>query len=497
MFSIGEMTRQVQANRNDFRSLRGAGIVVFVLSLLTLFGGGGSVRAAEGFGDLAQRLSPAVVNITTKQQQSLPDKFRNLPEDSPLREFFDDEGGEGRTTTSALGSGFVIDPSGVIVTNNHVIDGADEISIVFADGETQDATLVGHDEKTDLAVLKVDSPHPLPSVRFGDSDDLRVGDWVMAIGNPFGLGGSVTSGIVSALHRAIYTRGYTDFIQTDAAINKGNSGGPLFDMQGRVIGINTAIISPSGDTVGIGFALPSSTAKAVVDDLMHFGEVHRGWLGVRVLPLTRDLARSLQVPADSGVAIAAVMEHGPAQEGGLRAGDVVTRYDGMPVGQVRDLLRFIAETRARKRVEVEILREGKALSVWLTAGELQRDETGGEGETKEAAPDRKTELGPVAPDGMLGLDLASLTPDVRSAHHVPLQVNGVVVMGVATGGAADGKGIRVGDVIVEVNRKAVGAPDEVRRAVSEVRRRGEGTKVLLRIYSNGRTRFFAIDVDPN
>ena len=441
MFSIGEMTRQVQANRNDFRSLRGAGFLVVLFSLLTLFGGSGPVRAADGFGDLVHRLSPAVVNITTKQQQSLPDKFRNLPEDSPLREFFDDEG-EARTTTSALGSGFVIDPSGVIVTNNHVIDGADEISIVFANGETLDATLLGHDENTDLAVLKVDSPHPLPSVRFGDSDDLRVGDWVMAIGNPFGLGGSVTSGIVSALHRAIYARGFTDFIQTDAAINKGNSGGPLFDMQGRVVGINTAIISPSGDTVGIGFALPSSTAKVVVDDLIHFGEVHRGWLGVRVVPLTRDLARALRAPADAGVAVAAVVEHGPAQAGGLRAGDVVTRYDGMTVDRVRDLLRLIAETRVRKRVEVEILREGKPLAVWLTAGELQRGEAG-EDEAGEAVAEKKPVPRPRARDEMLGLDLSALTPDIRSAHHVPLQVNGVVVMGVAAGGAEDGKGIRV------------------------------------------------------
>jgi serine protease Do len=496
MFSIGEMTRQVQANRNDFPSLPGVGFVVVALSLLVFLGGAGPARAADGFGNLVHRLSPAVVNITIRQKQSLPEKFRNLPEDSPLREFFDDEEGEGRAMTSALGSGFVIDPSGVIVTNNHVIDGADEISVVFADGETLDATLLGHDENTDLAVLKVDSSHPLPSVHFGNSDDLRVGDWVVAIGNPFGLGGSVTSGIVSALHRAIYTRGYTDFIQTDAAINKGNSGGPLFDMQGHVIGINTAIISPSGDTVGIGFALPSSTAKAVVDDLIHFGEVHRGWLGVRVLPLTRDLAHALQAPPDAGVAIANVMVHGPAQEGGLRVGDVVTSYDGMPVGEMRDLLRRIAETRARKRVEVEILRQGKPVALWLTVGELQRDEAG-KGETDGAEPEKKTKLKPVAPDEMLGLDLVSLTPEVRSAHHVPLQVNGVVVAAVANGGAADGKGIRAGDVIVEVNREAVDEPDDVRRAVREARRRGDGGKVLLRIYSNGRTRFFAIDVSPS
>ncbi|WP_293328745.1 Do family serine endopeptidase [Parvibaculum sp.] len=496
MFSIGETTRQVQASRNDLSSLRGAGLVVVALSLLVFFGGAGPARAADGFGNLVHRLSPAVVNITIRQKQSLPEKFRSLPEDSPLREFFDDEEGEGRAMTSALGSGFVIDPSGVIVTNNHVIDGADEISVVFADGETLDATLLGHDENTDLAVLKVDSSHPLPSVHFGNSDDLRVGDWVVAIGNPFGLGGSVTSGIVSALHRAIYTRGYTDFIQTDAAINKGNSGGPLFDMQGHVIGINTAIISPSGDTVGIGFALPSSTAKAVVDDLIHFGEVHRGWLGVRVLPLTRDLAHALQAPPDAGVAIANVMVHGPAQEGGLRVGDVVTSYDGMPVGEVRDLLRRIAETRARKRVEVGILRGGKPISVRLTVGELQRDEAGKD-ETDGAAPEKKTKRKPVVPDEMLGLDLVSLTPEVRSAHHVPLQVNGVVVAAVANGGAADGKGIRAGDVIVEVNREAVDEPDDVRRAVREARRRADGGKVLLRIYSNGRTRFFAIDVSPS
>ena len=491
MFSIGEKRRRILRRRSDFKSVRLVGFLAAVLLAVPFVAPASSARAANaaiGFGDLAQRLSPAVVNIATKQKQAIPDELKNLPEDSPLREFFDGEEGEGGATTSSLGSGFVIDPSGVIVTNNHVIDGADEISVIFADGEMRDAQLVGHDEETDLAVLKVDSPHPLPYVRFGDSDKLRVGDWVMAIGNPFGLGGSVTSGIVSALHRAIYARGYTDFIQTDAAINKGNSGGPLFDMEGRVVGINTAIISPSGESVGIGFALPSSTAKAVVDDLMHFGEVHRGWLGMQVLPLTADIAQALKAPRDAGVAVAAVTPHGPAQEAGLKAGDVITRYDDMPVTHVRDLLRMIAETRVRKRVEVGYLRDGKPLTAYLTTGELQRDEP------KAGEPEKRTELRPVRPDGTLGLSLAPLTPDMRSTNNVPLQINGVMVTGVAANGPAAGKGIRAGDVIVEVNRKAVSAPGDVERAVTEARQRGEDTKLLLRIYSDGHTRFFALDV---
>ena len=489
MLSIGEMKRQLRAHRKNSRLIRATGLLAAGLLLLPFFLPAVPARAASaviGFGDLAQRLSPAVVNIATKQKQSLPDEFRNLPEDSPLREFFGD--GEGGATVSSLGSGFVVDPSGVIVTNNHVIDGADEISVIFADGEMRDARLVGHDEDTDLAVLKVESPHPLPYVRFGDSNDLRVGDWVMAIGNPFGLGGSVTSGIVSALHRAIYTRGYTDFIQTDAAINKGNSGGPLFDMAGRVVGINTAIISPSGESVGIGFALPSSTAKAVVDDLIHFGEVHRGWVGVQVMPLTSDLARALQARGNTGVAVASVTAHGPAEEAGLQAGDVITRYDTTPVSHVRDLLRFIAETRVRKRVEVGFTRNGKPLVTWLTVGELQRDEAEGE------KPEKKSELRPSGMDRTLGLGLASLTPDMRSAHHVPVHVNGVLVTSVENGGPAAGKGIRAGDVIVEADRKAVAVPGDVERAVADVRQRGEGSKILLRVYSEGRTRFFAIEV---
>ena len=497
MLSTGETAGQVQENRDNPGARRFACLLaaaLFLLPFLTVSCPAQAATGEPGFANLAQTLSPAVVNIATRQKQTLPDEFDNLPEDSPLREFFGDDDEEGGAMTTSLGSGFVIDPTGVIVTNNHVIDGAEEISVIFADGEMRDAKLVGHDEATDLAVLKVDTTHPLPYVRFGDSSALRVGDWVMAIGNPFGLGGSVTTGIVSALHRAIYTGGFTDFIQTDAAINKGNSGGPLFDMSGRVVGINTAILSPSGESVGIGFALPSATARAVVEDLMHFGEVHRGWLGADVLPLTPDLARMLHVAGmKSGAVIAGVMDYGPAQEAGLRPGDIIVRFDDKPVLQVRDLLRLVAETRVRKRVEVAFRRDGKLHSVWVTVGELQRDDSEKDGEP-EGEREKKTDLRPALPYGVLGLSLASLTPDVRSMHHVPMRVKGVMVMDVAAGGVAADKGIRAGDVIVEANRQAVTAPGDVERAVSEVRKRNDGTKLLLRIYSNGHTRFFAIDV---
>ena len=263
---------------------------------------------------------------------------------------------------------------------------------------------------------------------------------------------------------------------------------------GRVVGINTAILSPSGQSVGIGFALPSATAKAVVDDLMHFGEVHRGWLGVDVQPLTSDLARQLHVQSmKKGVVVSNVTKFGPAQEAGLRAGDVITRFDEKPVRQVRDLLRFIAETRVRKRVEVAFLRDGKSQTVWLTVGELQRDDS----DTGEPAADekeKKTDLRPALPVGSLGLSLSSLTPDVRSMHRIPVRVKGVMVMEAATGSAAAGQGIRAGDVIVEANRQAVTEPEDVERAISEVRKRNDGSKLLLRVYTKGHTRFFAIDV---
>lgn len=335
-------------------------------------------RASGNFAELAEQLSPAVVNISISQviaPQSL--EIPGIPEDSPLNNFFDEffeqQMKAGPQRVQSLGSGFLIDPSGVVITNNHVIEGADSIEITFTDGKTLPATLVGSDPKTDLAVLRVESDEALPYVGFGDSDKLRVGDWVMAIGNPFGLGGSVTAGIVSALNRDIHAGNYDDFIQTDAAINRGNSGGPLFNLDGEVVGVNSAIISPSGASVGIGFAVPASTAKPVVEQLLKYGETRRGWIGVRIQTVTPDIAESVGLGPVRGALIAGLTEGGPAAAAGLQPGDVVLAFDGHPIATMRDLPRIVAATEIGSTVELQIFREGETLTRRIEIAQLTDD----------------------------------------------------------------------------------------------------------------------------
>lgn len=335
-------------------------------------------RASGNFADLAEQLSPAVVNISISQviaPQSL--EIPGIPEDSPLNNFFDEffeqQMKAGPQRVQSLGSGFLIDPSGVVITNNHVIEGADSIEITFTDGKTLPATLVGSDPKTDLAVLRVESDEALPYVGFGDSDKLRVGDWVMAIGNPFGLGGSVTAGIVSALNRDIHAGNYDDFIQTDAAINRGNSGGPLFNLDGEVVGVNSAIISPSGASVGIGFAVPASTAKPVVEQLLKYGETRRGWIGVRIQTVTPDIAESVGLGPVRGALIAGLTEGGPAAAAGLQPGDVVLAFDRHPIATMRDLPRIVAAAEIGSTVELQIFRDGETLTRRIEIAQLTDD----------------------------------------------------------------------------------------------------------------------------
>jgi len=335
-------------------------------------------RASGNFAELAEQLSPAVVNISISQviaPQSL--EIPGIPEDSPLNNFFDEffeqQMKAGPQRVQSLGSGFLIDPSGVVITNNHVIEGADSIEITFTDGKTLPATLVGSDPKTDLAVLRVESDEALPYVGFGDSDKLRVGDWVMAIGNPFGLGGSVTAGIVSALNRDIHAGNYDDFIQTDAAINRGNSGGPLFNLDGEVVGVNSAIISPSGASVGIGFAVPASTAKPVVEQLLKYGETRRGWIGVRIQTVTPDIAESVGLGPVRGALIAGLTEGGPAAAAGLQPGDVVLAFDRHPIATMRDLPRIVAAAEIGSTVELQIFRDGETLTRRIEIAQLTDD----------------------------------------------------------------------------------------------------------------------------
>lgn len=442
------------------------------------------------FADLAERLSPAVVNISTSQTVTAPNRpAPNIPRGGPFEDLFRDffeRGQRGPRQVSSLGSGFMISPDGVIVTNNHVIENADEIVVNFADGKSLPATLVGRDPKTDIAVLKVEPEAPLPYVAFGSSEAMRVGDWVMAIGNPFGLGGSVSVGIVSARNRDINAGPYDDFIQTDAAINRGNSGGPLFNLDGDVIGVNTAIISPSGGSIGIGFAVPSDLVQNVVAQLREFGETRRGWLGVRIQTVTPEIAESLGLDQSEGALIADVTPDGPAQQGGIRPGDVVLRFDGRTVRAMRDLPRMVADTPVGKRVPVEVWRRDQRETVTVEVGLLDEGDI-----IAAAARPGDEEAAPAA--SIFGLTLEALTAERRVDLDLPEDAVGVVVTGVETDSDAARRGIRPGDLIVEVGQQAVASPDEVLERVEAAR--GEDRRsVLFLIQSGGELRFVALSL---
>jgi serine protease Do len=407
-----------------------AGYVFWLFALLAMLPSTSEAFAAgpESVANAAERLLPAVVNISTTQkieggvgQVPIP----NLPENSPFKEFFDDffekqqrEGEQPQRKVSSLGSGFVVDPAGVIVTNNHVIEGAEEIEVKFPDGTSLKAKLLGKDGKTDLAVLKVDSSKPLPFVSFGDSDALRVGDWVMAIGNPFGLGGSLTLGIVSARNRDINAGPYDDFIQTDAAINRGNSGGPLFNMDGEVIGINTAIISPSGGSIGIGFSVPANTAKLVIGQLRDFGETRRGWLGVKIQTITPEIAESLNLGSPDGALVSDVVPTGPAEKAGIKAGDVILSFDGKAIREMRDLPRLVADTPVEKSVDVVVMRSGAKQTVKVVLGRLE------EGEKLTEVAASSPESGTSQPESVevLGMKIATLNDELRKKFSIEPQV---------------------------------------------------------------------------
>ena len=445
--------------------------------------------APDSFADLAERLSPAVVNISTSQVLDPGDMaIPGVPEDSPLNDFFDEfmeqQQGPRPQRVQSLGSGFVIDPKGIVITNNHVIEGADKIEVTFIDGTTLPATVKGSDPKTDLAVLEVVSDKPLPYVELGDSERIRVGDWVVAIGNPFGLGGSVTAGIVSALNRDIHAGNYDDFIQTDAAINRGNSGGPLFDMQGRVVGVNSAIISPSGASVGIGFAVPTSTVKPVVEQIMKYGETRRGWIGVRIQSVTPEIAESLGLGVARGALVAGVSPDGPASAAGIETGDIVLAFNGRTINAMRDLPRVVAEADIGATVDVQLFRDGETLTRKIEVGRLEDEE---EKVAQSAPKDEPVEKTTV----VLGLSLSALNDDLRRRFGVPAETEGVLVTDVDPLGAAIEKGVRPGDVIVEVAQRPVSTPADVERIVMSEEKGGRKS-VLLRISAAGDIRFVAL-----
>jgi serine protease Do len=391
--------------------------------------------------------------------------------------------------TNSLGSGFIIDTSGIVVTNNHVIADADEISVIMNDGSKFKAELVGVDKKTDLAVLKFKPSKPLTAVKFGDSDKLRLGEWVIAIGNPFSLGGTVTAGIVSARNRDISSGPYDNYIQTDAAINRGNSGGPLFNLDGEVIGVNTLIISPSGGSIGIGFAVPSKTVAGVVDQLRQFGELRRGWLGVRIQQVTDEIAESLNIKPARGALIAGVEDKGPAKPAGIEPGDVVITFDGKDIKEPKDLSRVVADTTVGKEVDVVIIRKGVEQTRKVTLGRLEDSDKPAQVSVKTQDPAEKT-----VTQKALGLDLAALSKDLRSRYKIKDSVKGVIITNVDDTSDAADKHLGPGDVIVEVAQEAVSNVADVKKRVDQLKKDGKKSVLLLVSNADGELRFVALSV---
>ncbi len=476
-----------------------------------------AARGPENISDVAEQVIDAVVNVSTSQKvDSRISGMPDLPPGSPMEQFFEDffkkhrgqggPGGQGGPDAqgdnsdadksprrvNSLGSGFIIDPSGLIVTNNHVIADADEINVILNDGTKLPAQLVGKDSKADLALLRVKADHPLKAVAFGDSDKLRLGEWVIAIGNPFSLGGTVTAGIVSARNRDIQSGPYDNYIQTDAAINRGNSGGPLFNLNGEVIGINTAIISPSGGSIGIGFAVPSDTAVPVLNQLREYGEARRGWLGVRIQQVTDDIAESLSIKPPHGALVAGVDDKGPAKPGGIEPGDVVVKFDGHDVKEMRDLPRIVADTPIGKQVDVIVIRKGKEETHQVKIGRLDDTQKVASNDPKQdTPPEQKSTV-----QKTLGLELSSLSDDLRKKFKIRDNVKGVVITGVDStiDRSQPDKRLSPGDVIVEVQYEAVGNPSALQARIDQLKAQGKKIAVLLVSNGVGETRFVALNL---
>ncbi|MBL8595701.1 MAG: Do family serine endopeptidase [Devosia sp.] len=485
------------------RSLAVAGVLALSVPVVPVF-----AKGPESVAALAEQLSPAVVNIGTSRRVpgggGVP--FPDLPDGSPLEDLFDEHnpnnglGEEQMQEARSLGSGFIISAEGIVVTNNHVIEGAEEIDVYLTDGTRLPATIVGKDDKTDLAVLKVDAGHELPFVEFGDSDKAVVGDWVMAIGNPFGLGGSVTLGIVSARNRDIQSGPYDQFIQTDAAINQGNSGGPLFDMDGKVVGINTAIIARGGSSLGIGFAVPVNLARPVIDQLAEFGETRRGWLGVGIQEVSEDIASSLGLKSTAGALVIDVTKGGPS-EGQVIEGDIILEFDSKPIARMRDLPRVVAETEVGKAVPVKILRNGAEQTLSITLGRLELGEqliaknnapaTPAPAPAPEPTATEEEAPPPGLPD-LVGFDVALLDEDKRAEFGIAPEEDGIVVTSVKSGSDADQKGFIPGLLVTEVNQKEIGTVDELSELVAEAKEAGRPAVLFKVIDPTGTSRFIAV-----
>ena len=503
MLRIGLRAGLFPARRLTLLVQRSAAIAALAAAVALVPAQPAAARGPDGIADVAEQVIDAVVNISTSQKvdphaEELPD----LPPGSPMEKFFDqffknhhapggDNSDEGPRRINSLGSGFIIDPSGLVVTNNHVIADADEISVILNDGTKLKADLVGKDTKADLALLRVHADKPLKSVKFGDSGKLRLGEWVIAIGNPFSLGGTVTAGIVSARNRDINSGPYDNYIQTDAAINRGNSGGPLFNLDGEVIGINTAIISPSGGSIGIGFAVPSDTAIDVINQLRQYGEVRRGWLGVRIQQVTDDIGESLNISPPHGALIAGIDDKGPAKPAGIEPGDVIVTFDGHDVKEMHDLPRIVADTPVGKTVDVVVIRKGKEETHKVTVGRLADNTQVAEATTKDNPPAEKSVV-----QKTLGLELSSLSDDQRHKFKIRDDIKGVLVTGVdpSVAMADPDKRLAAGDIIVEVQYSAVNSPADLQKRIDQLKSQGKKMAVLLVSNGQGETRFVALSL---
>ena len=457
-----------------------------------------AARGPDGIADVAEQVIDAVVNISTSQTVDAKNgPMLQLPPGSPFEELFEEfnrnrRGDQNRERAprrvNSLGSGFIIDADGIVVTNNHVISEADEINVILNDGSRLKAEVIGRDQKTDIALLRVKPDKPLKAVKFGDSEKLRLGEWVIAIGNPFSLGGSVTAGIVSARNRDINSGPYDNYIQTDAAINRGNSGGPLFNLEGEVIGVNTAIISPSGGSIGIGFAVPSKTALPVIQQLREFRETRRGWLGVRIQQVSDEIAESLGMKHARGALIAGVDDKGPAKPAGIEPGDVIVKFNGQDIREMRDLPRIVADTPVGKDVDVVIVRKGKEETRTVKVGRLEEGDkqptlAKGGGQVPEEKPVVKRAL---------GLDLANITDDLRKRFKIKDSVKGVVITGVDSGSAAADRRLNAGEVIVEVSQEAVVDAADLQKRIEQIKKDGRRSVLFLVATADGDTRWVTV-----
>ena len=470
-----------------------AGALLFAIMINAVLSPVWANDRPQSFADLAEALTPSVVNISTSTLVNRDgDNSLQFPPGSPFEDFFEEfQDRDNPRTAQALGSGFIVSTDGYVVTNNHVIDGADAIRVTLYNDRSFDAELIGRDAKTDIAVLKIEpEDEVLQPVAFGDSDQMRVGDWVLAIGNPFGLGGSVTAGIISARGRDIGTGPYDDFIQTDASINRGNSGGPLFNLDGEVIGINTAIFSQSGGSVGIGFAIAANLASNVVDQLSEYGQTRRGWLGVFIQEITPEIAENFGLENENGALVSSVHKEGPAETAGIKAGDVVIAFNGKPIEEMRSLPRIVAESPIGKPIDMVVMRDGKKITLSVTLGVLEEAEESGLLASAPSEAETSTELN----NEKLGFVLEALTPERRQDFSVGDDVNGVVILDVVSGSAADAAGLMIGDVIRRIGKSSVDTLDKADAAIRREMENGK-TSIVLLINRGGRDRFMAITVE--